>query len=119
MSKLIKIVNSPFNPAVEVAGNIVISLHVPYTDDSVTIQVNPNVQDYQEKADTKNIRVRQVMVTAATDQTKVLSFDFLKNRKHNIDIEGCVYEIELMSIGKENIQGQKFPFYEFNVSSGQ
>ncbi len=118
MSKLIKIVQSPFNPALEVVEDIVIQLHVPYSDKSVTVQVNPNIQDYQENADTENVQVRQVMTTIPTDQTKVLSFDFDNNKKHSINIEGCDYEIELMNIGKENIQGKDFPFYEFNVSKG-
>lgn len=116
MSKLIKIVQSPFTPALEVAEDLVIKLHVPYSDSSVTIQVNPNIQDYQENADTERAKVRQVIVTTPTDQTKVLSFDFANNKKHKINIEGCDYEIELMNIGKENIQNQDFPFYEFNVS---
>lgn len=116
MSRLIKIVQSPFNPALEVAEDIVIKLHVPYSDTSVTIQVNPNIQDYREKADTGHAQIRQVMRTIPTDQTRVLTFDLVNNKKHKINIEGCDYEIELTKIGKENIQGQNFPFYEFNVS---
>lgn len=57
-------------------------------------------------------------MTTPTDQTKVLSFDFDSNKKHKINIEECDYEIELMNIGKEKIQGQDFLFYEFNVSKG-
>lgn len=116
MSRLIKIVQSPFNPALEVVEDIVIKLHVPYSDTSVTVQVNPNIQDYQEKADTEHAEIRQVIKTIPTDQTRVLSFDLVNNKKHKINIEGCDYEIELMSIGRENIQNQDFPFYEFNVS---
>jgi hypothetical protein len=118
MSQLIKIVQSPFNPPSEVVEDIIIQLHVPYSDENVTVQVNPNTQDYQENADIKNVQVRQLMMTTPTDQTKELSFDFDNNRKHSINIEGSDYEIELMNIGKENIQGQDFLFYEFNVSKG-
>jgi hypothetical protein len=115
MSKLVKIVQSPFEPELEVVEDIVIQLHVPYSDKSVTVQVNPNILDYQENADTENAKVRQVMVTTPT---KTLSFDFDHNRSHSINVEGSDYEIELMNIGKENIQGQDFPFYEFNVTRG-
>ena len=62
--------------------------------------------------------IRRVTMTTPTDQTKVLSFDFDSNKKHKINIEECDYEIELMNIGKEKIQGQDFLFYEFNVSKG-
>ena len=118
MHKLIKIVHSPFNPALEVVGDIVIQLVLPYSENNVTVHVNPNIQDYQENADTANAQVRQVTHTTPTDQTKVLSFDYDNNRKHKINIEECNYEIELMNIGKENIQGQDFPFYEFSIIKG-
>jgi hypothetical protein len=116
MSNLVKILQSPFNPALEVVEDIIIQLHVPYSDTNVTIQVNPNVQDYQENSDNENIQVRQVMLTTSTDQTKTLSLDFNNNKKQSFDIEGSNYEIELMNIGKENIEGQDFPYFEFNVS---
>lgn len=113
MSKSIRIVRSPFDSTLEVVEDIVIKLYVPYSDKSVTVQVNPNIQHYQENADTENVQVRQVATTTPTDQTKELPFDFGNNKKHSINIEGCDYEIELMNIGKENIQGQDCQFYEF------
>jgi len=116
MNKLIKIVQSPYCPALEVVEDIVIKLQAPYSDTGVTVQINPNIQDYREKTDTEHAQIRQVMMTTPTDQTKVLSFDIVNNKKHKINIEGCDYEIELTNIGKENIQNQDFPFYEFNVS---
>ncbi len=116
MSRLIKIVQSPFNSPLEVAEDLVIKLHVPYSDTSVTVQVNPNIQDYREMADTEHAQVRQVIITIPMDQTRVITFDLDNNKKHKINIEGCDYEIELTNIGKENIQGQDFPFYEFKVS---
>jgi hypothetical protein len=118
MTKSIKIVQSPFSPSLEVVDDIVISLHAPYSDKNITIQVNPNIQHYQEKADTKNVQVRQVMVSTPTDQTQTLEFDLKNNKKKQVHIEESTYEIELMNIGKENIQGQDFLFYEFNVSRG-
>jgi len=33
-----------------------------------------------------------------------------------INVEGSDYEIELVNIGKDNIKGQDFPFFEFNVT---
>ena len=118
MSQLIKIVQSPFNPALEVVEDIVIKLSGSYSDKSVTVQINPNIQEYQEKRDTEDIQIRQAMVTTPTDQTMQRLFDLDSNRKHSINIEGSNYEIELTKIGRENIQGQDFPFYEFNVLKG-
>ena len=37
MSKLIKIIQSPFNSPLEVIDDIVIKLHVPYSEKNVTI----------------------------------------------------------------------------------
>ena len=118
MNKLIKIVQSPFNPALEVVEDIVIKLHFPYSESSVTVQINPNTQHYKENADTENAKVRQVMMSTTTDQTKTLTFDIEKNRKQNINIEDSNYEIELMNIGKENIEDKEYLFYEFNVTKG-
>ena len=118
MDNLVKLVWSPFIPPLEVVGDIVIKLHFPCSDASVTVQVNPNTQEYQEIADTKDVQVRQVMLTTTTEQKRELSFDFDANKTHNINIEGCNYEIELMNIGKENIEGQDWTSYEFNVSTG-
>jgi hypothetical protein len=118
MNKKIKIVSSPFNPPLEVIDKIVVKLHVPYSDQSVTIQVCPNVQEYIENADTKAAAIRQVTITTPTDQTTTLSFDIEKNRTKSVAAEGTEYEIELLNIGKEEVQGQQFRSFEFNVSWG-
>jgi len=55
-----------------VDDKVVIKIHLPYTDDSVTIQVNPSVQKYVEKPATN---VRQMMITTPTSETTTLSLD--------------------------------------------
>jgi len=115
MEKLIKLVNSPFNSNIEIVGDIVLSTHVPYSEHDVTIQVNPNVQDYVENNDQPGIQVRQGMVTTPTDQTKTLHFDFNEDNIQKIIIDGKECEIKLMQIGKENLQGQDFPYFEFLI----
>jgi len=115
MEKLIKLVNSPFNSNIEIVGDIVLSTHVPYSERDVTIQVNPNVQDYAENNDQHGIQVRQVMVTTSTDQTKTLHFDFGSDNIQKTVVDGKEYEIKLMQIGKENLQGQDFPYFEFLI----
>ena len=116
MSKLIRIICSPFHPPLEVAEDLVIQLHVPYSADSVTVMVNPNLQHYQEKADADFVKVRQLIVTTPSEQTKFLSFDFGSRRKQSFNMEGHNYEIELMGIDKTNIQNQDFLYFEFNVT---
>lgn len=37
MERLIKIVMSPFNPSLEVVGDIIINLLVPYSEKEVTV----------------------------------------------------------------------------------
>jgi hypothetical protein len=120
MNKKIKVVASPFNPSLEIADKIVVKLHVPYSVRNVTVQICPNVQEYVEKADTPTAKIRQVSVTTPTDQTATatLTFDLESNKKKSVTAEGTDYEIELLGIGKEEIQGQQFPFFEFNVSWG-
>lgn len=118
MNKKIKIAASPFIPSMEVADKIVVKLHVPYSDQSVTIQVCPNIQEYIENADTEGAAIRQLTITTPTDQTTTLGFDLEMNRKKSVAAEGTDYEIELLNIGKEEVQGQQFKYFEFNVSWG-
>lgn len=118
MNKIIKVVASPFTPSLEVADKIVVKIHVPYSERNVTIQICPNVQEYVESADTSAAQIRQVSITTPNDQTTTLSFDLNGNKKKSVTAEGTEYEIELLGIGKEEIQGHLFPCFEFNVSWG-
>ncbi len=118
MNKKIKVVASPFNPSLEITDKIVVKLHVPYSERNVTIQICPNVQEYVESADTPTAQIRQISVTTPTDQTATLAFDLEGNKRKSVTAEGTDYEIELLGIGKEEIQGQQFLFFEFNVSWG-
>ncbi len=118
MDKLVKIVNSRFEPPLKAVGDIVIQVSAPYSATSVTVHVNPFVTDYQKDADTAGAQVQQVMVTKRTDQTRVLFFDLGGKKTHTFNIEGRDYDLELVSIGDENVQGQDFPCYEFRVTKG-
>ena len=116
MQKNVKIICSPFNPDFEIVGDTVMKLHVPYSDNDVTIQFNPNIQDYQDNQDKPGVKVRQVTFSTSTDQTKTEKFDFKANNVKDIEIAGTIYNIKLMAIGKENIQGQDFFAFEFFVA---
>ena len=116
MEKNVKISCSPFVPSIETVGNMVMKLHVPYSADLVTVQFNPSIQEYQDNIDNPNAQVRQLMISTSTSQTRTEQFDFKKNNVKNIDVGGTVYTIKLMNIGKENLQGQDFPFFEFFVT---
>ena len=118
MMQHVKLTLSPFTSNIETAGDIILSIHVPYSESSVTVQVNPNIHEYQENADSEDVNVRQVMVSTSTDQTRKLSFDFKQNRKQTVEINGHTYTIELLNIGKEQIEGQEFFVFEFQVADG-
>ena len=109
----IKIIASPFHPNLEIAGDLIIKLHVPYSDEDVTVKINPNIVDDKEKI-TGNIR--QFDVCVDTKDTKTLTFDFQKKNIHHITFENQNYEIKLMNIGKVPEQGQSFKTFEFSVT---
>ena len=113
MEKLVKLTLSPFSPSLEIVDKMVMKVHVPYSEQSVTIQFNPNIQDYKEQADQPGVQVRQVMFSTSTDQTQTLLFDFEANNVHDVIIENTKYSIKLMTIGKE----QGFPYFEFFITS--
>jgi len=116
--KTIKITNSPFSPSLEVVGNFVVKLHVPYSDSMVTIKINPNITHYEEKTEMADpaIDVKQVAVSEDTKDTQTLLFDFKGNNIKKIDIGNKSFEVKLLNIGKKNIQGQDFPEFEFLVT---
>ena len=116
MTKRIRIVQSPFNPPLDVVDDIVVNLHTPSSTKQVTIQVNPNTQQYPEDAEATHVQVRQVIVPVETNQTKVVLLDFGDNKKKRFEIDNKNYDIELVSIGKKKIQNQNFPVFEFDVS---
>ena len=115
MTKRIRLVQSPFNPPLEVVDDIVVNLHA-CSKTRVTIQVNPNVEHYPEDAEATHVQVREVIVAAPTDQTKVVLLDFGQHKKRRIEIEHKSYDIELVSIGKKKIQNENFPVFEFDIS---
>jgi hypothetical protein len=117
--KRIRIKCSPFTSNLEVADDIVLKLHVPYSDSEVTIQINPNIQDYKEKDDKPGVNIRQKIVTTPTDETRTLKFDFNNMKIQKVVIGSAAYKIELLEIGKEEIQGQKFPYFDFSVSRNE
>lgn len=111
----VKIFRSPFHSPLEVAGDIVLKLHVPYTATSTSIQVNPNIQEYQENANGELEKVSQLMVTTATDETRTLMFELNGVRTHRIAVAGSTYEIELVNAGEEVVKNLPARFFEFEV----
>jgi len=114
--KIVRVKRSPFSSNLEVADDIVLKLHVPYSDKEVTIQINPNIQDYKENDDRPGVKIRQTIVTTPTDETQTLKFDFNNMKTQKVVIGTASYTIELLKIGKEAIQGQEFPYFDFSVS---
>jgi len=114
--KRVRIKCSPFTSNLEVADDLVLKLHVPYSDKEVTIQINPNIQDYKEQDDKPGVKIRQTMITTPTDETRTMKFDFNNMKSQKVVIGSVAYKIELLEIGKEEIQGQKFPYFDFSVS---
>ena len=114
--KKVRIKCSPVSPDLEVVEDIVLKLHVPYSEKDVTIQINPNIQEYRENADQQGMNIRQVTITTPTDETQTLKFDFGEMKIQEVAISNDVYRIELLEIGKEEIKGQKFSYFDFSVS---
>jgi hypothetical protein len=117
MEKLVKITLSPFTPSIDFVDKMVMKVTAPYSDKTVTVQFNPNIQDYKEQLDQPGIQVRQVMLSTTTDQTQKFTFDFISNNVQTITIEGTDYSVKLMNIGKEPHQGQNFLYFEFFITT--
>jgi hypothetical protein len=109
----VKIIQSPFHPNLEVAGDLIIKLHVPCSENNVTVKINPNLVDYKEKV---SDNMQQFSVDIDTKETKTLTFDLQKNNVHKISVEDKNYEIKLMNIEKILEQGQEFLSFKFLIT---
>ncbi len=116
MEKNVKISCSPFNSNLEVVGDMVMKLGLPYSKDQISIQFNPNIQGYQENLDKGDVKIRQMTFSTPTDQTQDVTFDFQENNSKSIKIDDTTYSVRLMSTGKENLEGQDFLYFDFFVT---
>ena len=115
LEKTVKLSASPPQPSMEVVDDILMELSSPYSKKKVTILINPNIKVDKEKADIPGIKVGQVTASAVTNETIQLLFDFKVNTVHRVTIQNRNYEIRLMTIDKEKIEGQEFLYFEFFV----
>ncbi|MCK5708015.1 MAG: hypothetical protein KAI43_10215 [Candidatus Aureabacteria bacterium] len=113
MSKLIKIILSPFSAALETVYGLVIRVQPPYTDNEVNIQISPNITEYKE---TVNKDFKQFTMTSNIEDTKHISLNLKSKSTQIISFEDKDYEIKLLNIGKVKQQGQDFPFFEFMIT---
>jgi hypothetical protein len=116
MSKLLRLVQSPFQPPIDSACGLTFQVHVPYSKDAVTILVNPSVADYKEKDGNERVEIRQLTFIQHTSDTKQISLDFKSNNVKTIKNDDKEIEVKLMKIDTENIQGQDFLAFELFVS---
>ena len=115
MEKIIQITQSPSDSSMQAIGNLVINLHVPYSDKEVTVQINPNFQEYIENQKIEGIEINQLSITTSTIDTRTLLFDFNDNNEHFFNYDDETYNIKLLDIGKKVINGQSCEYFEFLV----
>ncbi len=116
MSKLIKLVNSPFTPPIESALGLTFHFTAPYDKTFVTLLISPNVTDYKENDDQPGINIRQVVFSQHTPETQTFRFDFGGNNTHTIKNDGKLVSVKLMTIGTEKMEGHEFISCELFVS---
>ena len=116
MQRTVRIVQAPNSPEMEVIGNMVMMIHVPYSEDDVTMLFNPYVREYEASADKPGVKVRQVMFVQHTKDTITAKFDFANHNEHLIGVSGTEYKVKLLAIGTERFEEQDFPAYDFLVS---
>lgn len=115
-SKTIRLVQSPFQPPIDEACGLTFQIHVPYSKESVTLLVNPNLSEYKNKGDNQNVEIRQLTYSHNTPDTKQITLDFTFNNVVTIQNNDKEIEVKLMNIDTENIQGHQFLAFEIFVS---
>lgn len=104
MSKLFKNIKFSSMPdsLFSTAGDLIIKLQAPYSENEVNLMINPNVVSYEKGREGSGFSFGPTSVSRHSKETMILKFDFGKNNTQKIQVEDKNYEIKLMSINKIN-----------------
>ena len=113
----ITINTSPSHSNLEIAGDLVIKLSVPYSKDFVTVKVNPNIKEYKEQlTKNKNVEVRHYTYSKDTPETKTLKFGLIGENEQEVNIADKKYILKLMDIRTIREGAQDFFAFHFLVT---
>ena len=84
------------------AGDLIIKLQPPYSENGTSLMISPNVTLYEKGKETPNVSIGPIIKSNHSKDTRIMRFDFDKNNTQKIKVEGKNYEIRLMSINKDN-----------------
>ncbi|MCX6154087.1 MAG: hypothetical protein NT007_08005 [Candidatus Kapabacteria bacterium] len=119
--KQVTISNNPFQPKFEVVGNLIVKLHVPYSERDVNIMINPNISEYIEKKNEVDVKIHHFSITINNERSSILYFNLDGNNenKHTfVNDDRSIWEqynFKLLDIRKKRIQGQDFPIFIFQI----
>ena len=111
--KNIKIVLSFDTPPLEVAENLVIMPVKPFSEEMVTVLINPGIAYYKEREKMQGADIGHLTLAGATDETTQLTFDFKDNNIHKIKTKEKNFELKLMNISREKVKENQCPCFEF------
>ena len=85
MKETIRIVATSFQASVEIAFGLTFKLAAPYSDNYVTLRVNPNITNFEAQPSSN---VRKVSISKPIPESQTLFFDLDSQKSHRIDYEG-------------------------------
>jgi len=104
MPKLFKNVKLSSTPDLlfTTAGDLIIKLQPPYSENEVNLMISPNVTLYEKGKEGPDFSIGPTIMSKHSRDTKILKFDFENNNTQSIQIDDKNYEIKLMSINKDH-----------------
>lgn len=105
----------PGKPPVETYGDLVIHPTVPYSDNSVTLLINPTVSDFKSIDDRPEIKIRNLAFMEHSANTIKLFLEIGKETEKEVKINGHKYNIKLLFVGKEKFDDGEFPYFDLLV----
>lgn len=82
------------------AGDLIIKLQPPYSENGVSLMIIPNVTLYEKGKEGSSISIGPTSMSRHSRDTKIMKFDFGKDNTQIIQVEDKGYEIKLLSINK-------------------
>jgi hypothetical protein len=115
----VKICLCPFEPNLAVAGSLLIAVSPPYTDESVTVELNPKITKYTEGDSGGGVQIAQLTVQQSSDETIRINLHIANHPEQTLSYDGHNYTIRLMRISTEKREGQDFRTFEFFVDESE
>ena len=102
-------------PPVETYENLVITAGSPYSQNSITLLINPSVSDFKSEDDKSGIKIRNMIFLEHNTDTVQIFLSIGEDAEKEITMDDKKYTIKLLSTGNEKYDNAEFPYFNLLI----